>query len=78
MADLFKLAAAILVEFALARQDMQFLEQFDRLAGDQRFGRRWGRGLAAVPGIWGFSGVHDAGDFIVLRAGQAQAKKSER
>ena len=34
MANLFKLAAAILVELALARQDVQFLEQFDRLAGD--------------------------------------------
>lgn len=78
MADLFKLAAAILVELALARQDMQFLKQFDRLAGDQQFGRRWGGELAAVPGIWGFSGIHDAGDFIVLRARHVWAKKSER
>ena len=31
--DLFQLASGVLVEFAVAGQDMQFLEQFDRLPG---------------------------------------------
>ena len=33
MIDLFQFASAVLVELAVACQDMQLLEQFDRLAG---------------------------------------------
>lgn len=32
MVDLLELAAAVLVEFAVAREDVQFLQQFERLA----------------------------------------------
>ncbi len=31
--DLLQLAAAVLIHFAVARQDMQFLQQFDGLVG---------------------------------------------
>jgi len=35
---LLQFAAAVLVELAVARQDVQFLQQFDRLAGAQHIG----------------------------------------
>ena len=44
--DLLELAAAVLVELAVARQDVQLLQQLDRLAGADF--RRQGR----APGWW--------------------------
>jgi hypothetical protein len=40
--DLLQLAPAVLVELAVARQDVQFLEQFDRLPGPDFGDRRQG------------------------------------
>jgi hypothetical protein len=52
--DLLELAPAVLVELAVAGQDVQFLEQFDRLPGlisgiaDKRFPDAGGDGNAIL------------------------------
>jgi hypothetical protein len=43
MGDLLQLAAAVLVELAVARQDVQFFQQLDRLSRAQHIGQRVGK-----------------------------------
>ena len=46
--DLLELAPAVLVELAVSGQDMQFLEQFERLPGPDLVGQRVGRLLLVL------------------------------
>ena len=47
--DLLELAPAVLVELAVAGEDVQFFEQLDRLAGSQHLGERIARRLGGAP-----------------------------